>query len=210
MSLLRFCPRCRTLTYQENWREYRRCVSKGKEPGCGIFIPIAYGYMKNPKVYTAEELGLLVRPREELIFMGNLTPDEAKLFAELYPMTVEQLLERVARGNDRLMEHYDVIKQEKDNDTWGELMDNFFAAVNRLKVICDFLVFRGWKDCLYMKDGKKMRSCLNQSNENFFCWVCPSEKKYWEAEIFGTAPAMPYVSRHGAAIMKFIKAGGKL
>lgn len=143
--------------------------------------------------------------------MGDLTQEEAKLFMELNQLTVEQLRERVAKGNDRLMDHYTEIMKERDNDTWEGLLANLDIAVARLGLICDFLVFKGYKECLYMENGKKVRSCLNQRQDNIVCWCCPSTIKWWEEELFGAGAApVEYHSRHGKALMDFIKRGGKL
>jgi hypothetical protein len=160
------------------------------------------------RLYTAGEIGYL---REEVIIMdsGKLTPEEVKLFNELQNSTQEQLLTRVRNGNNKLMDHFAQIQAEKDNATWEKMLDNHHALVERLSFICDFLVSKGYHDCLYVENGVRTRTCLNSRNDYIVCWVCPSTTAYWSTELFGVDEKQVYVpGRHGKKTMEFLKALG--
>lgn len=201
------------LTYQERWKGYFRCVSQGSKSGCGMFIPFGYGFIKETKIYTAEEIGIIDQPAvpviEEHIIMGDINPEDAKIIVEADAMTQESLLKRVAAGNDRLMKHFASIMQEKDNDIRESLMDNFHDAIKRLNLLCGVLEAKGYRDCLYVENGKRMRSCLNQRQDCIACWACPSERKYWSEELFGTKETPKFIPSHrGKQVMEFLKKMG--
>ncbi|MFH1031102.1 MAG: hypothetical protein V1767_00825 [Chloroflexota bacterium] len=142
--------------------------------------------------------------------MADFTPDELKIIVEANGMTMEALLDRVIKGNDRLMDYYGEIKKEKDTETWNSLVDNLHVAVERLELLTEVLAFKGYHDCFYIKDGVRTRRCLDENKSNIVCWACLSDKKYWETELFGTGTPLPYRTRKGERLMRFIKAGGKL
>ena len=139
--------------------------------------------------------------------MGDaLTPEEQKLFTELYNSTKEELLVRVRNGNEKLMAYYELIKTEKNNAEWDKMVDNLHAAADRMKRISDFLVFKGFDDCLYIENGKKMRSCVIGKQHS--CWVCPSKRNYAEEEMFDGEQAVYVATRRGAKMMRFLKTMG--
>ncbi|MDD5060759.1 MAG: hypothetical protein PHN44_00565 [Candidatus Marinimicrobia bacterium] len=177
---------------QEDWRaEFTR-----RDAGKVKTVPIIVEYQSTHK-------------REEYYIMGDINPEEARLILEANLMSVSALLERVRKGNDRLMEHYAEIMPEKDTDTWNKLIDNFLLASGRLSLLCDVLASKGYRDCLYMENGKRTRTCLTQRKDTIVCWACPSDRKYWSEELFGTKDLPVYRSGRGAEVMKFLKEAGK-
>ena len=210
MANLRFCPKCQCLTSQEKIGEFFHCLGYGADRGCGVLIPPDYSSNQKAKLTTAAEQGFTEVEKQEYIFMGEqLTPAEEKFFTELYESSMEQLLVRVRAGNDRLMAHYAEINQEGNIETWNKMVDNLHLAVDRLNQICDFLVFKGYKDCLYVENGKKVRTCLNEPRKDWIvCWACPSEKKYWVDELFGTQEPEFIPPRRGGKTITFLKGLG--
>jgi hypothetical protein len=208
MVELKYCPMCKSLTHQEKVGEFYHCLGYGAMRGCGVLIPISYAMPGGDmKLRIVEEMEFTEVERREIFFMGDaLTPEEQKLFTELYNATKEELLIRVKNGNEKLMAYYEQIKTQKNDPEWDKMVDNLHVAVDRMKQICDFLVFKGYDDCLYIENGKRTRSCVIGDDRP--CWVCPSKRNYAEEEMFeGEKPA--YVAnRRGLKMLSFLRKMG--
>lgn len=100
---------------------------------------------------------------------------------ELYTKDrLNELLERIRQGNKKLGEAWvQVAKLDHSTQEYKDSVDRWFQADVKLKSYCDQLEAMGFRNCLYMIDGKKTHSCLDK---NFTCWVCPSAVEYWLME----------------------------
>jgi len=94
----------------------------------------------------------------------------------------ENLLNRVKIGNDKLFHAWEQIRDMDRSTGWNEQMDKLSEASKKLSGLCHQLKLAGYNDCLYIIDGKRTRKCLHNS-DGFWCQVCSSDIKYWEAEI---------------------------
>ena len=107
---------------------------------------------------------------------------EQQISLEKKQQELEALKERVKEGNRKLNEAWGKIcdmclKKEQ----WERETDKWHEASHKLNNLCFELQLKGYRDCLYIENGVKMRTCLSQ--EGFGCRVCPSDKNYWETEL---------------------------
>ena len=125
-----------------------------------------------------------------------LTPDGAWLCSQCHPnpnpaanpgkegqaVEVLTLLDRAKKGNEKLFLALQQIRELADDEgEYSRQMDLWNQAQERLQGICLELKARGFHDCLYIENGQKTRSCLNNPDGSW-CQVCPSSRKYWEEE----------------------------
>jgi hypothetical protein len=92
------------------------------------------------------------------------------------------LRDRVKRGNDKLFQAWRQIRELADKDEWSRQMDRWNEAQQKLHQLCQELKLKGYNDCLYLQDGRRARTCLNNP-DGFWCQVCPSIYAYWETEL---------------------------
>lgn len=93
------------------------------------------------------------------------------------------LRDRVKLGNDKLFKAWLQIRElAHDSESWNYEMDRFSEAAERLRGLCRELKDQGYRDCLYLENGKKTRGCL-QNPDQFWCQVCPSDINYWGKEL---------------------------
>jgi len=125
------------------------------------------------------------------------------------------LLERVRKGNDKLWNAWKVIRDIRDPEEREELFQKWDEKKALLNALCLELVTRGFKDCLYIENGKKTRGCLNNpDNPEWFCNTCPAGMgggpKYWEQELMALPTPFVRRSEHGTEQTKFLETlGGK-
>lgn len=95
--------------------------------------------------------------------------------------TLPQLLDRVKLGNDKLNKAWGDICAIKD-EAFNKAVEEWSKANVLLSCYCDQLEWLGYRDCLYIENGKKIRSCLGTA---MGCRVCPcdSTNPYWEREL---------------------------
>ena len=85
------------------------------------------------------------------------------------------LLERVKNGNDKLWAAWRVIRDITDREEREELFTKWDGRVYFLNLLCKELVVKGYIDCLYIENGIKTKSCLNNPDEpEWFCNTCPA------------------------------------
>lgn len=95
--------------------------------------------------------------------------------------TLPQLLERVKLGNDKLNKAWGDICAIKD-EAFNKAVEEWSKANVLLSCYCDQLQWLGFKDCLYIENGKKVRKCL-EPGDSLGCRVCPSSREYWSEEL---------------------------
>lgn len=103
-------------------------------------------------------------------------------------LEVIALMERVKKGNDKLWNAWKVIRDIEDPEEKEELFRKWHEKKDLLEFFCKELVTRGFKDCLYIENGKKTRGCLyNPDNPEWFCNTCPAAMgggpEYWVKEM---------------------------
>lgn len=87
---------------------------------------------------------------------------------------------RVIKGNQKLFQAWLEIRElADDREEWSRQMDKWDQAVKKLILLCTELKLRGYTECLYLEDGKKVKRCLDNP-DGFWCQVCPSIYPYWE------------------------------
>jgi len=93
---------------------------------------------------------------------------------------IEELKERVRAGNRILNEAWNaIIKIDLKSKQWADAVQQWHLQNVKLSAYCDQLKGFGFGDCLYIKDGKKYKTCLS---DPLGCRVCPSSIAYWETE----------------------------
>lgn len=104
------------------------------------------------------------------------------------------LKERVKTGNEKLWRAWrelrDIGRRTKPPEAiWGRWED----AQKKLDALCTELKLKGFNDCLYINpEGVKTLKCLcNPEQHQWWCIVCPSDKKYWEDELMGYSKEPP-------------------
>ena len=107
------------------------------------------------------------------------TPNLGK---ESYSPEVLVLRDRVKSGNDKLFKVWLQIRELADKEEWSRQMDRWNEAQEKLHSLCQELKLKGYTDCLYLENDKKMRRCLD-NRDGFWCQVCPSIYPYWETEL---------------------------
>ena len=102
------------------------------------------------------------------------------------------LRDRVKSGNDKLSRAWLQIRDlVGDKEEWSRQMDRWQEATEKLHQLCQELKLKGYDDCLYLEDGKRTRTCLNNP-DGFWCQVCPSVYAYWETELMDLpSPKVP-------------------
>lgn len=99
-----------------------------------------------------------------------------------YSSEVLALRDRVIKGNDKLFKAWLGIRDIEDRDEKKYQLDRWNEAQERLHGLCLELKAKGYNDCLYIENGKKIRSCLSNP-DGFWCQVCPSRIPYWERDL---------------------------
>lgn len=92
------------------------------------------------------------------------------------------LIDRVRKGNDKLWEAWKVIRDVENPEEKDALFRKWDAKKEFLNDLCKELVFKGYRDCLYIENGKKTKRCLDEPGE-WFCNTCPSQREYWVEEV---------------------------
>ena len=108
---------------------------------------------------------------------GRCSPKPAVVYS---PETIA-LRDRVILGNDVLFKAWLQIR-EFDGAEREEQLDRWNEAQEKLHRLCLELQALGYEDCLYIKDGKKSKSCISEPDQ-FWCQVCSSSHPYWEEEL---------------------------
>jgi len=99
---------------------------------------------------------------------------------------VAELIERCKKGNLKLNIAW---RQLRDSAAWHtpelqDMVEEWSQKTGLLGRLGEELKAKGFTTCLYInEDGIKTRTCAEK--DGLTCWACPSEFKYWEAEIFG-------------------------
>lgn len=86
---------------------------------------------------------------------------------------------RVIKGNHKL----DIAMRKitwMDGEKRQIALEQFKAAVEKLKGLCNELKDNGATDCLYISNGKKIQKCLG--DPKFTCTVCPNDY-WWDREL---------------------------
>jgi len=91
------------------------------------------------------------------------------------------LKERVRVGNDKLTKAWLEILDIKNKEAQALEDDRWYKARRKLEMLCFELEVKGYEDCLYIEDGRKVRQCPTDP-QNSWCWVCPSKTPYWRNE----------------------------
>ena len=94
---------------------------------------------------------------------------------------LEALRNRVKIGNGKLFKAWQQIMEISDKEEQVFQEDKWEKARDKLHYLCLELQGRGYEDCLYIEDGKKVRRCP----ESIECLVCPSKIPYWREENAG-------------------------
>ena len=96
---------------------------------------------------------------------------------------IDFLRVKCVQGNEKLYKAYEQMK-DLSGDARKETNEKYDEALKKLDIYCDLLKALGFYDCLYIdENGKKTKGCLRNDQPNWFCRVCPSQKRYWEDEI---------------------------
>lgn len=91
---------------------------------------------------------------------------------------IDELKERVKKGNDKLMAAWaEIVKQELGK--YETEIKKWTIAQARLMEYCRQLQDLGFHSCLYIENGKKTKKCIDVLG----CIVCPSDISYWETEV---------------------------
>jgi hypothetical protein len=144
---------------------------------------------------------------ETQIFIGS-DPTKAKFIQDAFQTPLDQLLARVKAGNDKLMAQWLVVRAARGDEEWEALLHNLSMAVQRLNQLCDILHNKGYHDCLYIENGKKVRSCVTDDKRDIPCWCCPSDVKYWVTELFGDNPPPEFRPKSRSEMAQFLRAMG--
>jgi len=96
---------------------------------------------------------------------------------------VEALRVRVAAGNARLISAILEIRKITDTEEHINGMREWGKAVDKLRALSEQLEAMGYRDCLYLENGKRTHDCLDWP-EGIACFVCPSGVNYAEKELF--------------------------
>jgi len=107
--------------------------------------------------------------------------------AKQYSPEVLALRDRVKLGNEKLFKAWQQIR-ELNSAEWSYQMELWYQAGKKLNVLCIELNLKGYGDCLYLENGKKTKSCLDNA-DGFWCQVCPSSIRYWDKELMSLGGA---------------------
>ena len=121
-----------------------------------------------------------------------------------YCPEVLALRDRVKAGNDKLTKAWHQILEIADKEEQFQQDERWFKARYKLCILCSELQAKGYGECLYMENGKKMKSCLN-SPDNHWCWVCPLGTPYWEQEL----KDLPSAGAEGASVTNELEISDK-
>ena len=101
-------------------------------------------------------------------------------------LEVIALIDRVRKGNDKLFAAWLQIREIQEKEERKRQFLRWDEAKERLHALCKELVARGFKDCLYIENGKKTKTCLSELGE-WFCNTCPAVlgggREYWVEEM---------------------------
>ena len=96
---------------------------------------------------------------------------------------LEALKNRVKAGNLKLNLAWQQLKEMTHNtEEWATQFERWHQANEKLSLLCTELKLKGYEDCLYMENGKKIKKCL-EPGESLGCRVCPSSRAYWAEEL---------------------------
>ena len=119
-------------------------------------------------------------------YCNHCHPNPEVLVEKKYTPEVLALRGRVRLGNDKLYQAWLQIREVAgDKEEWVRQMDRLGEATEKLGRLCHQLKLEGYTDCLYLEDGQKTRTCLNNEEGGFWCQVCSSDIRYWEQELMG-------------------------
>ena len=91
------------------------------------------------------------------------------------------LKERVRTGNEKLIAAWPLIWEIQNEAERDRELARWDRANVLLDALCMELMYRlDYRDCFYIESGKKTKPCVRR--DGFFCFVCPSEKSYWDVE----------------------------
>lgn len=91
------------------------------------------------------------------------------------------LRDRVKAGNDKLFKAWLVIRDIEDGEEREQQLDRWNVAQEKLYYLCLELQAKGYEDCLYIENGKKTKTCINEA-DGWWCQVCSSNHPYWREE----------------------------
>ena len=95
---------------------------------------------------------------------------------------LESLKARIKDGNEKLNIAWQrICELDHTLPQWGEEIEKWHQANEKLSALCSELKVSGFEDCLYIEDGKKTRRC---GFSELGCRVCPSRRAYWEEELY--------------------------
>ena len=99
-----------------------------------------------------------------------------------YAPEVLALRDRVRQGNDKLFAAWLQIRDIQDKDEREYQFEQWDKAKEKLNLLRLELQVRGYRDCLYIENGRKTKRCLDEPGE-WFCNTCPSDREYWVEEM---------------------------
>ena len=106
---------------------------------------------------------------------------------EGHALEVLALCDRIRLGNEKLFKVLRQIREiADDKEEWSRQMDQWKEAQEKLHSLNLELQAKGFHDCLYLENGKKTRSCLDNPDGSW-CQVCPCDPNnpYVEKELMG-------------------------
>ncbi|GAJ22288.1 unnamed protein product, partial [marine sediment metagenome] len=105
---------------------------------------------------------------------GEPASEPASELASALPspaLEVLALRDRVIKGNDKLFAAWQQIR-ELDGEEKEYQWDRWNEGQERLHSLCLELQAKGYHDCLYIENGKRIKSCLSETG-GWWCQVCP-------------------------------------
>lgn len=102
---------------------------------------------------------------------------------EAYAPEVLALRDRIRLGNDKIFAAWLQIGEIQDKEEREYQREQWDKAKEKLNLLCLELQYRfNYRDCLYIENGKKTKSCLKEPG-GWFCNTCPSTREYWVEEM---------------------------
>ena len=96
---------------------------------------------------------------------------------------IEALKARIRQGNLKLNLAWSQLRNITDRqEEWQTQLQKWHLANELLSALCTELKLKGYTECLYLENGKKMRKCLIPGDD-IGCRVCPSERAWWSEEL---------------------------
>jgi hypothetical protein len=122
----------------------------------------------------------------------------------------QALLERVQRGNEKLIQAWPKIIKIPGHEEFLQKVTDYNVALQKLRQLAELLKARGYNICLYAVNGVKPRGCYDWPDSQL-CRVCPSDKQWPVIELFGEDSPLKRRVDTGPNWTEFCKTlGGKI